>query len=158
MEKREDPVQQLALVSSELDRQLESVSTRQANALTRASIVLAAAGVTAFTAAGPLLGWNSVPTLFSLLSALLSIRAIGYWKSSAVQLRRSHVKPLLEATPYDVIWRQVIDKFTELDATRADLDRKTNYLAGALSMLVLAWASAVAVRFVIEPLINVTSY
>jgi hypothetical protein len=158
MAKRADPLDQLALVSSELDRQLDNVSTRQANALTRSSIVLAAAGVTAFTTTGPLLGWNTVPTLFSLLSALLSIRAIAYWRSSAVQTRRKHVAALLGATPYDLMWRQVIDKFVELDAARDDLDRKTNYLAGALAMLIIAWVSAVSVKFLIEPLLGVTSY
>lgn len=156
--KRKKPMEQLTLVSMELDRQLSNVSVRQANALTRASIVLAAAGVTAFSFVASLLGWSLVPTVFSLLSALLSIKAIGYWKSNVVQMRRSHVGPHLEATPYDLLWRQVIDKFDELDAARADLDKKMNYLAGALGMLVFSWTSAVVVRFVVEPILNVTSY
>ena len=151
-------MEQLALISSELDRQLSNISTRQANALTRASIVLAAAGVTAFAFTTSLLGWSSVPTAFSLLSAFLSIKAIGYWKSSAVQSRRSHVAAYLKVSAYDLLWRQVIDKFDELDAAKADLDKKMNYLAGALGMLALSWTSAVAIRFIVEPILNITTY
>ncbi len=149
---------QLALVSAELDRQLANVSARQANAVTRTSIVLAAAGVTAFAVVGSSLGWSFVSTFFSLVSSFLCLRAIRYWKSNAAQLKRTHVAPLLKASPYDVLWRQVSDKFDELDAARSDLERKSNLFTGAVSMLVLAWVSAVAVIFVIDPILSGTTY
>ncbi|WP_344368627.1 hypothetical protein [Agromyces tropicus] len=145
-------------MAAELDRELESVAGRQANAVTRASIVLAAAGVTAFSVASSSLGWSLIPAFLSLVSAFLSLAGIRYWKSRAVQLKRAHVKAYLEASPYDAQWRLVADKFDELGAARADLERKTNYLEGAVGMLVLAWTSAVVVRFVVEPVLTGAGY
>lgn len=152
------PIAQLALVAAELDREIESVATRQANAVTRASIVLAAAGVTAFSVDSSNLGWSLVPAVLSLASAFLSLAGIRYWKSSAVQLKRGHVKAYLDASPYDAQWRLVSDKFDELDAAKVDLERKAKYLRYAVLALVLAWVSAVLVRFVVEPVLSGAGY
>lgn len=154
-----EPLAQLELISAELDRELSNVSSRQANAVTRASIVLAAAGVTAFSIVSESsLGWSTVPAFFSLLSAFLCFEAIRYWKSKAVQMRRAHVAPYLKATSYALLRRQVRDKFDELDAARADLERKSNFLSGAVGMLVIAWVSAAAIRFIIDPILTGTGY
>ena len=153
-----DPVAQLSLVMAELDRELDSVAGRQANAVTRASITLAAAGITAFSIVSSSLGWSLVPAFFSLVSAFLSLAAIRYWKSQAMQLKRADVRSFLNAPIYAAQWRMVSDKFDELDAARTDLDRKTNYLEGAVSMLVLAWMSALVVRFIVEPVLTGTGY
>lgn len=152
------PIAQLKLVAAELDRELSNVSARQANAVTRASIVLAAAGVTAFSVVSTFLGLALVPASFSLISAFLCLAAIRYWRSKAIQLKRAHVAPYLDASPYDLLWRQVIDKFIELDAARSDLKKKSKYLRAATAMLVLAWLSAVAVRFLVEPLLTGVGY
>lgn len=149
---------QLELVAAELDRELESVAGRQANAVTRASIVLAAAGVTAFSVTSSSLGWSLVPAVLSLMSACLSLAAIRYWKSNAVQLKREHVKAYLAASPYHALWRLVADKFKELDAAKSDLERKAKYLRYAVLALVLAWVSAVVVRFVVEPVLSGVGY
>lgn len=153
-----ESMEQLLLVSAELDRELANLSTRQANAVTRTSIVLAAAGVSAFSIVGSSLGWSLVPATFSIISAFLCLAAIRYWDSRAVQSKRAHVAAYLASTPYVLLWRQVIDKFDELDAARDDLKKKSNYLAGAVSMLILAWVSGVAYRFVIEPIITGNGY
>jgi hypothetical protein len=153
-----EPIAQLELISAELDRELSNISTRQANAVTRASIVLAAAGVTAFTVVSTSLGWSLVPAFFSLLSAFLCFEAIRYWKSKAVQIKRAQVSAFLTSTHYVLLWRQVIDKFEELDAARTDLDRKSNYLSGAVGMLILAWVSAAAIRFIIDPILSGSGY
>jgi hypothetical protein len=142
------------LISAELDRELASVSARQANALTRASIVFAAAGVSAFALVSPLLGWSLVSTFLSVLSAFLCLAAIRYWSSRGVNMKRGQVGDYLKASPYDLLWRQVSDKFDELYAARSDLEKKANYIDGAVGMLVLAWLSAVAVRFLIEPILS----
>ena len=150
---------QLQLISAELDRELSSLAGRQANAVTRASIVLAASGVTAFSVISTTsLGWSTVPAFFSLLSAFLCFEAIRYWKSRAVIMQRSFVAPYLRVAAYQLLRRQVRDKFEELDAARYDLDRKSNFLSGAVGMLVLAWVSAAGVRFIIDPILTGNGY
>jgi len=152
------PLAQLRLISEELDRQLSNISVRQANAVTRSSIVLAAAGVTAFSNVSQSLGWSLVPVAFSVMSAGLSLASIHYWTSSATQFRRSFVKPYLGASEYGLLWRQVMDKFEELDAVTADLDRKTNRVQGAVAMLIAAWFTAVIIRFVVDPVLTGQGY
>lgn len=120
--------------------------------------MLAAAGVTAFSATSVNLAWALAPALLSLLSAILSLAAVRYWKSKAVQLKRPQVASYLKASPYDATWRMVADKFDELYAARADLDRKRKFLRAATAALVLAWMSAVAIRFVIEPVLTGSGY
>lgn len=158
LEQQPDPLPQLQLVAAEVDRELDSLSGRQANAVTRASIVLAAAGVTAFSSITGNLTWALAPALLSLVSAILSLAAVRYWKSKAVQLMRPQVASYLKASPYDATWRMVADKFDELYAARDDLDRKRKFLRAATAALVLAWMSAVAIRFVVEPVLTGSGY
>jgi hypothetical protein len=153
-----EPLGQLRLISAELDRQLANHSTRQANALTRISVVFAAAAVTAFAQFTDLLGWSLVPAFFSLTSAFLCIAGMGYWKSFAMNYTPELLVPYLSASEYRLLDRQVKDKFHELAAARKDLDRKTNLLQGAISMLAAAWVSAALIRFVIDPILTGTPY
>lgn len=152
------PLEQLRLSSEEIDRELASVSARQSNAVTRASIVLAAAGISAFADVGTSLGWNLVPATFSAVSALLCLLAIRYWTSEASQIRTDDVKRFLKKTEYEVMWRLVADKYAELQAARADLERKADLVEGAVGMLILAWMSALVVKFIVEPVLTGTGY
>lgn len=153
-----EPLDQLRLVSAELDRELADLAVRQANAITRSSIILAAAGVTGFTSAGGQLILSAAPAFLSLASAVLAFAAIRYWPSRAIKMKRSHVKSYLDTTAYLLLWRQLADKFDELDMARRDLKRKTRFLTFATVALLLAWVSYAATRFFIEPAISGVGY
>ncbi len=152
------PLAQLRLVAAELDRQLASQSARQANALTRISVVLAAAAVTAFTQVSDLLGWSLVPALFSLTSAFLCFAGMRYWKSFAMAYTPELLDPYLGASEYRLLDRQVKDKFYELAASKKDLQRKSNLMQGAMAMLLAAWVSAFLIKFLIDPILTGTPY
>lgn len=152
------PLAQLRLIAAELDRQLASHSARQANALTRISVVFAAAAVTAFAQFTDLLGWSLVPALFSLTSVLLCIAGMRYWKSFAMTYTPALLDPYLKASEYRLLDRQVKDKFHELGAAKNDLERKSKLMRGAMWMLTAAWVSAFLIRFVIDPILSGTPY
>ncbi|MCS3442205.1 hypothetical protein [Microbacterium phyllosphaerae] len=140
-------IEHISMISAEIDRELADVAARQANAVTRASIVLAAAGVSLFATVTSDLGVSAIPTLLSLLSACLSLAAVRYWKSDAEKIDLAQIKALLKATPVDAHWRLIDDKYTELQAARSDLSKKAGYLRWATVALLTAWVSAVAIRF-----------
>lgn len=72
-ENADTTVTKLALVSAEIDRQLNDVADRHSNAITRASIILAAAGATAFaTVDSDNLLMSAIPSGLSFLAALIS--------------------------------------------------------------------------------------
>jgi len=152
------PIAQLEMVLAEVDRELQDLAGRQASAISRASVVLAAAGVTAFAPITADLGWALAVSFFSVVSAGFAVASIRYWPSKAARLARHDVAAYLRADPYHVQWRLTKDKFTELYAARRDLDRKANLVEGAVVMLLLAWTTALTARFIIEPLTSGGGY
>lgn len=149
-----DYAEQLVVISAELDRQLANVSSRQANAVTRASIVLAASGVTVFVAPTLTFGWGLVPALFSLISAGLALGAIRLWRSQAARLDRNLVASWLHFTPAHLQWRVLLDKLDELAATQDDLNRKNEYFTASTHFLVASWVLSLTVALLISPLIS----
>lgn len=147
--------EKLSLISSEVDRQLADIATRQSNAITRASIILAAAGVSVFAAIDPQreLWMSAVPTGLSLIAALVSLAGLRYWKSSGTESTVARVQVLMAASVVDAQWSLLNDKHKELFAARRDIKRKSQYVRWSTVLLIAAWVSVIAIRFVLEPLI-----
>lgn len=146
-------LEKLALISSEVDRQLADVATRQSNAVTRASIILAAAGVSVFAAIDPgrELWMSAVPTGLSLIAALVSLAGLRYWKSNGTESSAARVQALMAASVVDAQWSLLNDKHKELFAARRDMKRKSTYIRWSTVLLIAAWMSVIAIRFVVEP-------
>jgi len=154
----DDAIALLQLISSEIDREIENTSNRQANAVTRASIILAAAGITAFSTTHSSLWLSIVPVFLSFTSALLSLAGIRYWKSKSVQLTQGRIAKYIKSDIKSVQWRLMDDKFRELQAARNDLDKKTKFLRWAVASLVLAWIVSGVVRFIVQPYLTGVGY
>lgn len=147
--------EKLSLISSEVDRQLADVATRQSNAITRASIILAAAGVSVFAAIDPQreLWMSAVPTGLSLTAALVSLAGLRYWKSNGTESSAARVQALMAASVIDAQWSLLNDKHKELFAARRDMQRKSRYVRWSTVLLIAAWMSVIAIRFVVDPLL-----
>lgn len=147
--------EKLSLISAEVDRQLADVAVRQSNAITRASIILAAAGVSVFAAIDPQreLWMSAVPTGLSLIAALVSLAGLRYWKSNGTESTVSRVQALMAASVIDTQWSLLNDKHKELFAARRDMKRKSKYVRWSTVLLIAAWMSVIAIRFVVDPLV-----
>ncbi|GGR27438.1 hypothetical protein ACFOE1_06300 [Agromyces mediolanus] len=139
------------LLLEELRRQLSDVASRQANAITRASIILAAAvAITAieFTSAPNV--WMVGPVLLAVASAIPGFAAIWLWKSQANVITVQHIREF-RTFPADAVRTSFInDLQVELDAARRDLRRKNKAVQVALLLLVTAWLSAVVIALTLQ--------
>ncbi|WP_314094767.1 hypothetical protein [Microbacterium foliorum] len=152
--------EKLSLVSAEVDRHLADVATRQSNAITRASIILAAAGVSVFATVDPRqdLWMTALPTGLSFAAALVSLAGLRYWKSDAAQSSLARVQALMAATVVNAQWSLLNDKHKELFAARRDLKWKSRFVRWSTVLLVAAWMSVIAIKFGVDLLLLGSDY
>lgn len=129
----------LALINGELDRELGDNAQRQSNALTRASIILAAAGATSALASG---SGAIVSAVLAGTATVVCLVAIFLWNSKAVILNEDRVGDWIEQKPSELSERIILDKLKELERGRRDLDLKNRAVAAGIGLSVLAWIVA----------------
>jgi hypothetical protein len=129
----------LALVNGELDRELSDNAQRQSNALTRASIILAAAGATSALASGT---GALVAAVLAGTATVACIVAMFLWNSKAVMLDKDRVGDWIIQEPSALSERIILDKLKELDQGRRDLDLKNRAVAAGIGLSVFAWIVA----------------
>ncbi|PZR03427.1 MAG: hypothetical protein DI536_36025 [Archangium gephyra] len=129
----------LALISGELDRELADNAQRQSNALTRASIILAAAGATSAIASG---SGALAAAVLAGAATVACLVAMFLWNSKAVILNGDRVGDWIVQKPAVLSERIILDKLKELDRARRDLDLKNRAVAAGIGFSVLAWIVA----------------
>lgn len=129
----------LALINSELDRELGDNAQRQSNALTRASIILAAAGATSALASG---GGALFAAVLAGAATVVCLVAMFLWNSKAVILNEDRVGDWIVQRPSELSERIILDKLKELERGRRDLDLKNRAVAAGIGLSVLAWIVA----------------
>lgn len=130
----------LELLAGELEREIADVNQRQANALTRASIILAAAGLTLFLPFGSNLQLlQLVSMLLAAGSAGTAIFSIAYWQSRGMKFTKDAVDKYQTAKP-EVIAKQLIqDRLVELESVSKDLTKKSKLVVVSLWLLGGSW-------------------
>lgn len=134
------------MISAEVDRELGDNAQRQANALSRASVVAAASGVFGFLQFQP--GATDESLVIGGLSAAATISAIVailLWNSKAVVITNQIIGDWLTLSTGELRDRILIDKMIELERAREDLSRKNDALKAALVFLSIAIVIAVVV-------------
>lgn len=132
----------LEIIAAEISREISETNQKQANSITRASIVLAAAGISLFVPftmrPAPFI---SLSILLAALSASFALVAISYWKSRGTIYTKELVQAYSSATPEQVLEKLVSDLLTELNASVRDLGRKTKWARVSLWLLSASWLS-----------------
>ena len=134
------------MISAEVDRELGDNAQRQANAISRASIVAATSGVFGFLQIQP--GVPGESTVIGALSAgatISAIVAILLWNSRAVVMTDPVIASWLGLSTSALRERILMDKMIELGKARDDLSRKNEALKVALAFLSIAILIAVVV-------------
>lgn len=131
----------LQLIADELGREITEVNQRQANAITRAAIVLAAAGVTLFIPIGDGLGvLELLMNICAAISSIAAIVTISYWKSNVVELNPQLIAQYSSSNPSVLFERIINDRMTELSASINDMNKKALWATISISFLAASWA------------------
>lgn len=140
------------LVLSELEREKADNAARQANAITRVSIVIAANAIVVLPIfSGGLdlsamtgLQWL-IPLAPAVASAAVGFASIHLWRSESFVLTAPLASVWRAGTPSQVRDRIIVDRLHELVKARADLDRKNLLYNWAAGLLLATLATEVAV-------------
>jgi hypothetical protein len=142
---RPRPHAQLKLIHAEVDRELSDNISRQSNALTRASFLLAVSGVlTIVTSDAPATPWHYLVIASGALASAFGLKAVWLWKSKAAVMNALRRDDLLRFDEYSLEYGLVRDKLDQLAVARKDLDSKNRAVLIGFIFLIASWlASAV---------------
>lgn len=131
------------LASAEIDRGLADNLGRQANAVSRSSIVVAASGVTGVVQLTSSQSWPSIIVfVLAIVTAGVGLSATSLWNSKAVKVTDTAIREWISREPTDVRQALVRDKLRELYRARADLDRKNSRISWAYGFLIVTWLAS----------------
>lgn len=118
------------------------MATREANALTRCAIILAASGVTAVAQVTVNGVGGVVLSAISLIAAFAGLAGVMLYKSRAVVLTNERVAAWLARAPDDVADRLLADKMAELERARRDLQTTNRWVMIGLAILAASWVGS----------------
>lgn len=132
----------MTLIEQEVTRELADNLQRQVNAVSRASVILAAAGITGVVqvAGSSTSIWDAIVSVLAFVAAACAIVSIVFRTTKFVRMRYSTIDRWVEARPEALTERLVASKMRELVAARGDLAFKNYWLRAALVLMTLGWA------------------
>lgn len=135
------------LLLGEIEREQADNAARQANAITRVSIVIAANAVVVLPVFSGALNLSTmtglqwlIPLAPALASSVVGFAAIRLWQSEAMGVTESLANAWRSGTPAQVRGRLIDDRLHELEKARSDLRRKNTLYNWAAVLLVATLA------------------
>jgi hypothetical protein len=140
------------LILNELEREKADNSARQANVITRISIVIATNAIVLLPVFSGGLNLSEMtglqwllPLVPAVASAVVGFASIHLWKSESFVLTSALASIWRVGTPRQVRDRIIDDRLEELDRARADLQRKSKLYNWAAALLLLTLTTEVGV-------------
>lgn len=135
------PMEQLQILGAELNRQLSENTTHQNLLITRALVLVGAAGLSLslWDRSDPM-GWYGLAgTIAAVLAAAFGLAALWLWRSPAPVTTPSIIAQRLAADPYSVLYATVMDLSKTVMQRVGDVRRKARFVTIGFVLMVLAW-------------------
>jgi len=133
------PSEQLVILRAELERELAENLSQQSLLVTRALVLVAAAGASLGLWASPHGTVAAIGTLLAIVAAILGVAALWLWKSPAPIYDSSTVKAYVRADTYSILYRLVADLSATVERRVSDARLKARFITAGFLVMVVSW-------------------
>lgn len=143
------PTEQLRIVHAELERELQENMTAQGNMMTRALVLVGAAGLSLglWDYSRPWNWFTSVGSALAILAAIAGLLALWLWRSPAPVMTQAKVATRLAADEYSVLYWVVDDLAKTITRRVVDVRRKGRFITVGFTLMSAGWVSMVLGMF-----------
>jgi hypothetical protein len=141
--KRELPHAQLQVVHHELERQLQENLTLQGNLITRALVLVGAAGLSLglWDYTRPWSWFTTIGIGLAVLAAIAGVSSLWLWRSPSPQLTAEKIPDRLAADEYSVLHSVVTDLAGTIKHRAHDVKRKGRWITIGFVLMSVGWVS-----------------